>query len=132
MLSIAGITLALFGGVQKHSIDQNKVPVRGDIHVVIVGNYNPISFSIFLDLSINIFLLSKPTLNLQYCYVMMCYAVVDNFREDKISSVCFQVILDWVRVNFSKQQLQFLHEVSTSAEMQQQKLVSLLLLSRIK
>ncbi|XP_030522176.1 probable DNA helicase MCM8 isoform X2 [Rhodamnia argentea] len=33
----AGITLALFGGVQKHSMDQNKVPVRGDIHVIIVG-----------------------------------------------------------------------------------------------
>uniref|UniRef100_A0A6V7QXU4 Probable DNA helicase MCM8 n=1 Tax=Ananas comosus var. bracteatus TaxID=296719 RepID=A0A6V7QXU4_ANACO len=34
----AGITLALFGGVQKHSMDQNKVPVRGDIHVIIVGD----------------------------------------------------------------------------------------------
>uniref|UniRef100_A0A0D9WHF9 Probable DNA helicase MCM8 n=1 Tax=Leersia perrieri TaxID=77586 RepID=A0A0D9WHF9_9ORYZ len=34
----AGITLALFGGVQKHSIDQNKVPVRGDIHVIVVGD----------------------------------------------------------------------------------------------
>ena len=35
----AGITLALFGGVQKNSADQNKVPVRGDIHVVVVGNF---------------------------------------------------------------------------------------------
>ncbi|KAK4272902.1 hypothetical protein QN277_021395 [Acacia crassicarpa] len=34
----AGITLALFGGVRKHSMDQNKVPVRGDIHVIIVGD----------------------------------------------------------------------------------------------
>ncbi|KAL8140722.1 hypothetical protein V2J09_006743 [Rumex salicifolius] len=34
----AGITLALFGGVQKHAMDQNKVPVRGDIHVIIVGD----------------------------------------------------------------------------------------------
>ncbi|XAR69032.1 DNA helicase [Bertholletia excelsa] len=34
----AGITLALFGGVQKHLMDQNKVPVRGDIHVLIVGD----------------------------------------------------------------------------------------------
>ncbi|GMH10098.1 hypothetical protein Nepgr_011939 [Nepenthes gracilis] len=34
----AGITLALFGGVRKHSSDQNKVPVRGDIHVIIVGD----------------------------------------------------------------------------------------------
>ncbi|CAN4117008.1 unnamed protein product [Withania somnifera] len=34
----AGITLALFGGVQKHSMDQNKVPVRGDIHIIIVGD----------------------------------------------------------------------------------------------
>ncbi|XP_071700805.1 probable DNA helicase MCM8 [Rutidosis leptorrhynchoides] len=34
----AGITLALFGGVRKNSLDQNKVPVRGDIHVIIVGD----------------------------------------------------------------------------------------------
>ncbi|CAI8614550.1 unnamed protein product [Vicia faba] len=34
----AGITLALFGGVRRHSMDQNKVPVRGDIHVMIVGD----------------------------------------------------------------------------------------------
>ncbi|XP_048321239.2 probable DNA helicase MCM8 isoform X1 [Ziziphus jujuba] len=34
----AGITLALFGGVRKHSNDNNKVPVRGDIHVMVVGD----------------------------------------------------------------------------------------------
>lgn len=34
----AGITLALFGGVQKHTKDVNKVPVRGDIHVIVVGD----------------------------------------------------------------------------------------------
>lgn len=34
----AGITLALFGGVRKHSMDRNKVPVRGDIHVIVVGD----------------------------------------------------------------------------------------------
>ncbi|XP_041022952.1 probable DNA helicase MCM8 isoform X1 [Juglans microcarpa x Juglans regia] len=34
----AGITLALFGGVRKHSKDRNKVPVRGDIHVIVVGD----------------------------------------------------------------------------------------------
>ncbi|XP_020522186.1 probable DNA helicase MCM8 isoform X2 [Amborella trichopoda] len=34
----AGITLALFGGVQKNLMDQNKVPVRGDVHVIIVGD----------------------------------------------------------------------------------------------
>ncbi|GAV82272.1 MCM domain-containing protein, partial [Cephalotus follicularis] len=34
----AGITLALFGGVRKYSEDQNKVPVRGDIHVIVVGD----------------------------------------------------------------------------------------------
>ncbi|KAH9671841.1 putative DNA helicase MCM8 [Citrus sinensis] len=34
----AGITLALFGGVRKHSMYQNKVPVRGDIHVIVVGD----------------------------------------------------------------------------------------------
>lgn len=44
----AGITLALFGGVQKHSIDQNKVPVRGDIHAVVVGNPSLIEVLSFL------------------------------------------------------------------------------------
>ncbi|KAG6550803.1 hypothetical protein Mapa_007707 [Marchantia paleacea] len=34
----AGITLALFGGVQRHLQDENKVPVRGDIHVLVVGD----------------------------------------------------------------------------------------------
>nr|XP_017255384.1 PREDICTED: probable DNA helicase MCM8 isoform X2 [Daucus carota subsp. sativus] len=34
----AGITLSLFGGVRKHSMNQNKVPVRGDIHVIVVGD----------------------------------------------------------------------------------------------
>ncbi|KAH8937600.1 hypothetical protein BDL97_16G036800 [Sphagnum fallax] len=34
----AGIALALFGGVRKHVMDKNKVPVRGDIHVIIVGD----------------------------------------------------------------------------------------------
>ncbi|CAN8259931.1 unnamed protein product [Cochlearia groenlandica] len=34
----AGMTLSLFGGVRKHSMDMNKVPVRGDIHVIIVGD----------------------------------------------------------------------------------------------
>jgi len=37
IISTAGITLSLFGGVRKHSMDRNKVPVRGDIHVIIVG-----------------------------------------------------------------------------------------------
>ncbi|WCJ34583.1 minichromosome maintenance 8 [Euphorbia peplus] len=34
----AGMILSLFGGVRKHAMDQNKVPVRGDIHVIIVGD----------------------------------------------------------------------------------------------
>ncbi|XP_010543366.1 PREDICTED: probable DNA helicase MCM8 [Tarenaya hassleriana] len=34
----AGIALVLFGGVRKHSMDRNKVPVRGDIHAIIVGD----------------------------------------------------------------------------------------------
>lgn len=34
----AGITLALVGGVQKYSTDKNKVPVRGDIHIIVVGD----------------------------------------------------------------------------------------------
>lgn len=37
IISTAGIALSLFGGVRKHSMDRNKVPVRGDIHVIIVG-----------------------------------------------------------------------------------------------
>ncbi|GAB2226931.1 hypothetical protein Drorol1_Dr00008730 [Drosera rotundifolia] len=32
------VCLSLFAGVRKHSVDQNKVPVRGDIHVIIVGD----------------------------------------------------------------------------------------------
>lgn len=44
--------MALFGGVRKHSMDQNKVPVRGDIHVIIVGMYGFLSqfSSILLNL----------------------------------------------------------------------------------
>lgn len=34
----AGLLLTLFGGVRKHSGDRNKVPVRGDIHVLVVGD----------------------------------------------------------------------------------------------
>ena len=37
--STAGLTLALFGGVQKYSTDKNKVPVRGDIHILVVGTH---------------------------------------------------------------------------------------------
>lgn len=40
LLLTAGITLALFGGVRKHSMDRNKVPIRGDIHVIVVGMLN--------------------------------------------------------------------------------------------
>jgi len=42
----AGITLSLFGGERRHSMDQNKVPVRGDIHVIVVGMLNvfPLQF----------------------------------------------------------------------------------------
>jgi hypothetical protein len=39
VFSTAGITLGLFGGVRKHSKDHNKVPVRGDIHVIVVGTF---------------------------------------------------------------------------------------------
>jgi hypothetical protein len=39
---VAGIALALFGGVRKHVMDKNKVPVRGDIHVIIVGTFHPL------------------------------------------------------------------------------------------
>lgn len=36
--SAAGIALSLFGGVAKHIKNVDKVPVRGDIHVLIVGD----------------------------------------------------------------------------------------------
>lgn len=39
LLVKAGITLAMVGGVRKHSMDQNNVPVRGDIHVIVVGMF---------------------------------------------------------------------------------------------
>eukprot|EP00873_Tetraselmis_striata_P017384 jgi/Tetstr1/437648/TSEL_026315.t1 len=34
----AGLLLALAGGVRKHTQDKNKVPTRGDIHVLLVGD----------------------------------------------------------------------------------------------
>lgn len=44
VFSTAGITLGLFGGVRKHSKDRNKVPVRGDIHVIVVGMFRLLFF----------------------------------------------------------------------------------------
>ena len=34
----AGLLLALFGGVRKHADSANRVPTRGDIHVLICGD----------------------------------------------------------------------------------------------
>ncbi|CAI5514549.1 unnamed protein product [Closterium sp. Naga37s-1] len=34
----AGIILSLFGGVRKHEGDANRVPVRGDVHALLVGD----------------------------------------------------------------------------------------------
>ena len=34
----AGLALSLFGGCQKYSEDKNKIAVRGDIHVLVVGD----------------------------------------------------------------------------------------------
>ncbi len=34
----AGLLLALFGGVRKNGGSRNKVPIRGDIHVLLVGD----------------------------------------------------------------------------------------------
>ncbi|CAI7745585.1 unnamed protein product [Closterium sp. NIES-54] len=36
--SAAGIILSLFGGVRKHEGDANRVPVRGDVHALLVGD----------------------------------------------------------------------------------------------
>lgn len=34
----AGLALALFGGSQKYVDDKNRIPVRGDPHVLVVGD----------------------------------------------------------------------------------------------
>lgn len=34
----AGLTLAIFGGSPKFSSDRNRIPVRGDPHVLVVGD----------------------------------------------------------------------------------------------
>jgi DNA helicase MCM8 len=37
-IATAGLLLALVGGSQKHAADRNKIAVRGDPHVLIVGD----------------------------------------------------------------------------------------------
>ncbi|XP_006894296.1 PREDICTED: DNA helicase MCM8 isoform X2 [Elephantulus edwardii] len=34
----AGLALALFGGTQKYADDKNRIPIRGDAHVLVVGD----------------------------------------------------------------------------------------------
>lgn len=34
----AGLLLSLFGGVRKNAGSKNRVPIRGDLHVLIVGD----------------------------------------------------------------------------------------------
>lgn len=34
----AGLVLALFGGSQKYADDKNRIPIRGDPHILIVGD----------------------------------------------------------------------------------------------
>lgn len=60
---IAGITLGLFGGVRKHSMDQNKVPVRGDIHIIIVGLYS------FCPSHLQVFVVPTVTYNIEDLYI---------------------------------------------------------------
>uniref|UniRef100_A0A6Q2YIF3 Minichromosome maintenance 8 n=1 Tax=Esox lucius TaxID=8010 RepID=A0A6Q2YIF3_ESOLU len=38
LLVKAGLCLALFGGSQKHADDKNRIPVRGDPHILVVGD----------------------------------------------------------------------------------------------
>uniref|UniRef100_A0A4W5QIP6 DNA helicase MCM8 n=1 Tax=Hucho hucho TaxID=62062 RepID=A0A4W5QIP6_9TELE len=38
LLVKAGLSLALFGGSQKHADDKNKIPIRGDPHILVVGD----------------------------------------------------------------------------------------------
>lgn len=34
----AGLSLALFGGCQKYVDDKNRIPIRGDPHMLVVGD----------------------------------------------------------------------------------------------
>lgn len=34
----AGLALALFGGSQKFADDKNRIPIRGDPHILVVGD----------------------------------------------------------------------------------------------
>jgi DNA replicative helicase MCM subunit Mcm2 (Cdc46/Mcm family) len=34
----AGLALALFGGSQKYADDKNRIPIRGDPHILVVGD----------------------------------------------------------------------------------------------
>lgn len=34
----AGLVLALFGGCQKYMDDKNRIPIRGDPHILMVGD----------------------------------------------------------------------------------------------
>lgn len=34
----AGLVLALFGGSHKYADDKNRIPIRGDPHVLVVGD----------------------------------------------------------------------------------------------
>ncbi|KAM9433233.1 DNA helicase MCM8 isoform 1-T2 [Salvelinus alpinus] len=38
LLVKAGLSLALFGGSQKHADDKNRIPIRGDPHILVVGD----------------------------------------------------------------------------------------------
>jgi len=79
----AGITLALFGGVQKHLMDQNKVPVRGDIHVIIVGKFL-LTCLYDCDVLFNIILKSRIVFQLVHAIFLVHYAK---------STVVFRTIL---------------------------------------
>uniref|UniRef100_A0A4W5LA66 MCM C-terminal AAA(+) ATPase domain-containing protein n=1 Tax=Hucho hucho TaxID=62062 RepID=A0A4W5LA66_9TELE len=35
---VASLSLALFGGSQKHADDKNRIPIRGDLHILVVGD----------------------------------------------------------------------------------------------
>lgn len=53
----AGLALALFGGCQKFVDDKNRIPVRGDPHVLVVGDPG-LGKSQMLQVWVDLFLLS--------------------------------------------------------------------------
>ena len=66
----AGLALALFGGVSKYADDVDKVRVRGDIHVLVVGDPGLGKSQVILRCKT--FSASKPFMSLLSLIAAMC------------------------------------------------------------